>query len=288
MLRKQELLKSWKEEGQVGLPFCKSCGKELPSSARFCPSCGSPVAAVSSVPTQNHRTFDVSAKPRVVVASYVPGKISVKAGAEGKVDVDVDLRRAEDMDWNIYQQGDLITASFRNTSRTYWSWASHPDDGPRADISLTVPEKCDLDLENRLDKVSVIGVQGVIVVNSAVASVDATDCGGSVKVRTKTGSISLENVNGAVSAETATGQVRYSGSLASAENWFRTSIGLIDISLKGEPDLAVDAHSGIGQVTCTLPLAESRSQGGRVYGRLGAGTGRLRAETSTGNIRLGP
>ena len=270
------------------MSFCKSCGRELPSNARFCPSCGSPVADVSSTPAHDHRTFDVSAKPRVVVASYAPGKVSVKAGPDGKVEVDLDMGRAEDMDWNVYQQGDLIAVSFRNTSRTYWSWASHLEDGPRADISLTVPKECDLDLENRLDKVSVVGVQGVIVVNSAVASVDVTNCGGSVKVRTKTGSISLENVNGTVSAETATGQVRYSGSLANAENWFRTSIGTIEISLKGEPDLTVDAHSGVGQVTCTLPLAESRSQGGRVHGRLGSGTGRLRAETSTGNIRLGP
>ncbi len=269
------------------MSFCKSCGKELPSNARFCPSCGSPVADISSTPTQNHRTFDVTAKPRVVLASYVPGKIGVKAAGDGKVDVDLDLRRAEDMDWNVYQQGDLISVSFRNNSRTYWSWASHPDGGPRADISLSVPKDCDLDLENRLDRVFVSGIQGVIVVNSAVASVEATNCSGSIKVKTRTGSISLENVNGAVSAETATGHVRYSGSLSNAENWFRTSVGTIDISLKGEPDLTVDAHSGIGPVTCTLPLVDSRSQGGRVYGRLGAGTGRLRAETSTGSIRLG-
>jgi DUF4097 and DUF4098 domain-containing protein YvlB len=224
----------------------------------------------------------------VVVASFVPGKISVKAGEDGKVDVDLDLRRAEDMDWNVYQQGDLITVTFRNTSRTYWSWASHPDDGPRVDISLSVPKDCDLDLENRLDRVSIVGVHGIILVTSAVASIDATDCGGRLNVRTKTGSITLEGVDGAVSAETATGQVKYSGSLSNVESWFRTRIGSIEISLKGEPDLTVDAHSGMGQVSCTLPLVDSNSQGGRVYGRLGAGTGRLRAETGTGNIRLGP
>jgi hypothetical protein len=222
----------------------------------------------------------------VVVASYVPGKIAVKADVDGKVDVDLDLRRAEDMDWNVSQQGDLITISFRNTSRTYWSWASHPEDGPRADISLSVPRGCDLDLENRLDKVSVTGVQGVMVVNSAVASIDVTNCGGNLKVRTKTGSISLDNVDGTVFAETATGQVKFSGALSAGENWFRTSIGSIEISLKGEPDLTLDVHSGIGQVTCTLPLVETRSQERRLYGRLGAGTGRLRAETGTGNIRI--
>jgi hypothetical protein len=229
----------------------------------------------------------VGAKPRVVVSSLVPGKIEAKAGGAGRIGVDLGLRRAEDMDWSVYQQGDLVTVSFRNTSRTYWSWATHLDSGPCADITLTVPADCDLDLENRLDRVSITGVTGVLVVSSAIASVHARDCKGNLKVRTKTGSIFLEGIEGAVSAETATGQVRFSGTLARADSFFRTSVGNIDILLKGEPDLTIEARSGIGSVICALPLSDLRSEARSICGRLGAGTGHLRAETGTGSIRLG-
>ena len=270
------------------MAFCKNCGKELPSNARFCPSCGAPVGEAVSAPAENRRSFDVGPKPRVVVASFVPGRIEVRAATEGKVDVSLNLRRPEDLDWSVYQQGDLVMVTFRNSSRTYWSWAAHPDSGPTADVSLSVPPACDLDLENRLDRVSITGVSGVIVVNSAIASVYATACGGNLKLRTKTGSIFMEGVEGIVSAETATGQVKFSGSLSGADNFFRTSVGTIDISLKGTPDLTVEAHSGIGAVVSTLPLADARSEDRRVYGRLGSGTGHLRAETSTGTIHLGP
>jgi len=269
------------------LTFCKECGKELPSKARFCPACGSPVADFATAPTQSHRTFTVAAKPRVVVTTLVPGMVEVKVGSAGAVDVDLDLRRSEDMDWNVYQQGDLITVSFRTTSRTYWSWASHLESGPRADIVLSVPKECDLDLENRLDRVSILGVQGVIIVNSVVAGIEAKGCGGNLKVRTKTGSIMLYDVNGSVFAETATGQIMYSGCLAKTENWFHTSVGTIQLSLKGELDLSVEAHSGLGDVSCTLPLVDARNERGMVRGRLGAGSGRLRAETGTGSILIG-
>jgi Toastrack DUF4097/zinc-ribbon domain len=270
------------------LTFCRSCGKELPQDAGFCPSCGAPVSVASPTPFRTQKAFDVGAKPRVVVASFVPGKIEARAGAAGKVNVDLDLRRAEDMDWSAYQQGDLIMVTLRSTSRTYWSWAAHPDSGPSADVSLTVPADCDLDIENKLDSVSIAGISGTLLVNSAVASVRASDCRGNLKVRTKTGSVVIEGFDGTASAETATGQVRFSGSLGRAESFFRTSVGAIEISLKGEPDLMVEARSAIGSVVSSLPLLDLRGEERRIYGRLGAGTGRLRVETSTGNIRLGP
>jgi hypothetical protein len=266
--------------------FCRNCGKEIPPEARFCSSCGTPVAEPALSRSSSTKSFDVTGKPRVVLASYVPGWVEVKVGEAGKVVVSVDLRMGDDMDWNIAQEGDVVNIFFRTTSRTYWSWASHPEGGPRADIRVTVPGDADLDLENRLDRLSVSGVRGVIVVNSAVASVDIRDCSGSIKVRTKTGSLKLENVNGSVSAETATGRIDFSGSLAKSDNWFRTSVGTIDIALKGDADLSVDAVSRIGQVNCTLPLADSRSDRGHVYGRLGSGTGRLRADTGTGSVTI--
>ncbi len=34
------------------MPFCRSCGKELPSDATFCPSCGTPVVPPSTGPSR--------------------------------------------------------------------------------------------------------------------------------------------------------------------------------------------------------------------------------------------
>jgi DUF4097 and DUF4098 domain-containing protein YvlB len=269
------------------MPYCRKCGAELPGDARFCPACGTVVGPVEMKPLETRRTLPVTGKPKVAVTNTAPGSVEVKAGPEREVTVDLDLRRPEDLDWKISQDNNTITVTCRSRVPSVFGWPMYLfSSGPRANIVVAVPSETDLSVENRVGGIAVSGVTGAVEADSATGRVSVQDCEGVVKARSRTGSITLEKVDGAVSVRGATGSIRFDGALWTGDNWFRTSTGSIELVLRGEPDLVVEASTSLGRITCSPELTDARYER-RVYtGRLGAGTGRLIAETKTGNIRI--
>ncbi len=269
------------------MPYCRQCGVELPTDARFCPSCGTPVAVAKIKPVETHRTLKVTGKPKVVVTNIAPGSVEVKAGPAAEVTVDLDLRRPEDFDWNISQDGNTVTVTCRSRVPSLFGLPMHVIwTRARANIVVSVPKQADLSLENRVGGIAVSGVKGAIEVDSATGRVSMQDCEGIVRARSRTGSLNLENVNGTVSVRGATGSIKFGGVLSKGENWFRTSTGSIELELRGEPDLTVEASTTLGRITCSPELADARYERGVYKGRIGAGAGRLIAETKTGSIRI--
>lgn len=288
----------------IDMPYCRNCGAELPTEANFCPKCGTPTAKTEAKPTQQHQTLKVTGKPKVVIINRAPGHIDVKAAAEGEVTVDSDLREPEDLDWSVSQEGNIVTVKCRALVHPL-RWPRYfVSGGPRADIAVSVPKETDLELEAHLDEVTVNGIKGTITAESSVARVIMEDCEGTVMVTGKTGLIdlrdidgtvtvnsatgpvTLENVNGTVSVRNRTGPIKYTGTLSTGENWFRTSTGPVELTLKGTPDLTVEAYSNLGRVTCIPELIDGRYERGQYVGRIGTGKGKLIAETQTGSITI--
>jgi len=271
----------------IKMPYCRRCGAALPKDARFCPACGTPVAAPEIKPMETRKTFKVAGKPKVVVTNIAPGSVEVKSGREAEVTVDLDLRIPEDLDWNILQDGNVVTVTCRSRVSSFLGWPKYIfSGGPRANIQVSVPAETDLNLENRAGRITVNGVNGTIVAESSAGRVSMQDCEGTIKTKTKAGSVDLENVNGTISASSSAGSIRFTGALSKGENWFRTNVGRIEITLQGEPDLAVEASTHIGRVKCSPELTDLRYEQGRYVGRIGAGAGRLIAETKTGSIAI--
>ena len=269
------------------MPYCRRCGAELPKDAGFCPTCGTPVAPPEMKPMEAHKTFKVTGKPKVVVTDIAPGLVEVKSGPEAEVTVDLDLKIPEDLDWNISQDGNVVTVTCRSRAFSFLGWPIYIFSGrPRADIHVSVPAETDLTLENRAGRITVKSVKGTIVAESSAGTVSMQDCEGTVKARTKAGSVELDNVNGTISARSSAGSIRFTGVLSKGENWFRTSVGRIELTLRGEPDLIVEASTRIGRVTCSPELTDTRYERGQYVGRIGAGTGRLIAEAKTGSITI--
>jgi DUF4097 and DUF4098 domain-containing protein YvlB len=151
---------------------------------------------------------------------------------------------------------------------------------------------------------AIAGIKGALSIESSVGKIIIEECEGNIRVIGKTGPIdlknikgtttvdsttgpaTLENVNGTVSVHNTTGPIKFSGSLSSGENWFRTSTGPIEITLQPPSDLKVEAYSRLGRVTCVPELADSRYERGQCTGRLGNGTGKLIAETTIGAITI--
>lgn len=267
------------------MSYCRQCGAELPEGARFCPACGVRVISKAK-PVEMHRTLKVTGKPKVVVKNVSPGRVEVEPGTEGEVTVDLDLRVPEDLDCNISHEGNTVTVTCRAIA-SIWRWPSHIFGvGPRANILVSVPEEADLNLENRAGRLKVAGVKGILAAESSAGTVTIQDSEGTVKARTSAGSINMKNVSGTVTARSSAGSIKFNGALSKGENWFRTSVGSIDIALQGEPDLTVEASTSIGSIRVTPELADTRYERNRHTGRIGAGTGRLIAETKTGSIRI--
>lgn len=245
------------------------------------------MAAPEIKPMETHRTLKVTGKPKVVVTNTAPGSVEVKSGPEAEVTVDFDLRRPEDLDWTISQDGNVITVTCRSRVHPFFGWPAYIfSGGPRANILISVPAETDLAIETRIGGIAVSGVKGTLVAESSTGRVSIQDCEGAVKARTRTGSANLENVNGTVSVRNSTGSIRFSGTLSKGENWFRTSTGSIELTLRGESDLTVEASTRLGRIVCSPELTDARYERGQYTGRIGAGTGSLIAETKTGNIRI--
>jgi hypothetical protein len=286
------------------MSYCRKCGAELATDANFCTKCGTPVSKVEAMPAAQHQTFKITGKPKVVIVNRAPGKVDVKAAKEGEVTVDVDLKEPEDIESNISQEGNTVTVRCRALIHPF-SWPRYiTSGGPRADITVSVPAEADLDVEASFDQVAVTGVKGSMKVETSVARItlenlegtmdidgktgliELRSVSGTINVDSTTGPVTLENVNGTVSVRNTTGPIRFTGSLSNDENWFRTNTGPIDLTLTGKSDLAVEAYSRLGRVTCIPELADAHYERGQYVGRIGSGTGKLIAETKTGSITI--
>ena len=269
------------------MPYCKKCGAELPKDARFCPACGTPTIPPEKKHIETHKTFKATAKPKVVVTNIAPGLVEVKSSPKTEVTVDLDLKIPEDLDWNISQDDNVVTITCRARALSFLGLPTYIFSGrPRANIHVSVPAETDLNLENRAGRITVEGVKGTIVAESSAGTVNLQECEGAVKARTRAGSVELDNVNGTISARSSAGSIRFTGALSKGENWFRTNVGSIELTLEGKPDLTVEASTKIGRVTCSPELTDLHYERGQYVGQIGAGTGRLIAETKTGSITI--
>jgi hypothetical protein len=228
----------------------------------------------------------VTGRPKVIVMNTAPGSVEVKVGPKGEVTVDLDLRVPENLDCSVSQDRNAITVNCRGRAG-FWGWPSYIfGSGPMVNILISAPAESDLDLENRVGDITVTGVNGTIVAESSAGAVHIRESKGTVKARTRAGSVDLENVDGIVAARSSAGSIKFSGVLSKGESWFRTSVGSVNLSLQGQPDLTVEASTSLGSITCTPELADAYHRHNQYTGRIGAGTGRLVVETKTGSITI--
>jgi hypothetical protein len=264
--------------------YCRQCGGKLPEDARFCPTCGTKVAPETK-PAGMHRILKTKGKPKVVVENFSPGSIEAKHGSEGQVDIDLDLRTPEDVDYNVSQDADLIRITCR--MKYSWSWPSYIfEPRPKADIFISVPNETDLELENRAGRIAISGIKGVLSAESSAGAISVRDCEGTIKTRTKAGSINLRNVNGTVTAHSSAGSITFKGTLSETDNWFRSKLGSIDITLDKKAGLQVEASTNLGTIKCIPELTEVRYEHGRQIRQIGTGKGKLVVETNLGSITI--
>lgn len=193
------------------------------------------------------------------------GRLEVVAHDEPVVRVDGEN---EGLKITISRRDDtvLIRAENPRKWRTIWGRS------PRARLVVRVPGSC--------------AVRAHVVAGSAdVAGIQAP-----VRVDVVAGRVSLADLGDSVDASAVSGSVSYQGLLAEAEHRFASTTGRVDLCLYKEPDAWLDAGTVAGGVRVGIPLANERSRGNltgrRITGKLGLGTGKIRARVVTGSISL--
>src|ERR671919_2541987 len=92
------------------------------------------IPAVASETETRDDTFSVGTAPKIVVSND-NGQIDVVNGHEGTVNVKATIRRPDDVEYSVVQEGDTVRVEAQVSSG--WGWGFGTDAG--AEITVTVP-----------------------------------------------------------------------------------------------------------------------------------------------------
>jgi DUF4097 and DUF4098 domain-containing protein YvlB len=177
----------------------------------------------------------------------------------------------------------------------------------RAVVSLAVPRDCQVDLEVVSGSLMVTGMRAPVVAKTISGEITLAGCSGPVEAQTVSGAVQAHGVVGDLWAETVSGDLTVveGGGAVGA----RTISGAVTLDLRAPGGGDIHVSSVSGDVTIRLPHAsdlqvqlqstsgqvasafdelhrEGRPALRSVRGRLGTGTGRLRASTTSGHVSL--
>jgi hypothetical protein len=177
----------------------------------------------------------------------------------------------------------------------------------RAVISLAVPRDCAVDIEVVSGGLMVSGLRGPLAARTISGEITLTGCSGKVEAQTVSGAVQAHGVagdlwahtlsgdltlvegGGTVGAKTVSGTVTLDvGAPGPGDIHVTTVSGDVTIRLPHASDLQVEVQSTSGQVASAFHELhrEGRPALRSIRGRLGAGTGQLRATTTSGHVAL--
>jgi len=247
-------------------------------------------------------TFDTVRRLRV---RTVAGGIAV-VGTDDRPTLEVSELDGPPL-WVRHKDGELEVAYERPGWPGPFGWLIGRHRRQVAVISLAVPRDCEVDLGVVASGLMVSGLRAPLVARTVSGEITLAGCSGQVEAQTVSGAVQAHGVAGDLRAHTVSGDLTLveGGGTVGA----RTISGTVtlDVSTPGAGDIRVTTVSG--DVTIRLPHASDlqvqvQSTSGQVAsafdelhregrpalrsirGRLGAGTGRLQASTTSGHVAL--
>jgi Putative adhesin len=247
-------------------------------------------------------TFERVRKVRV---RTVRGSVSVVGGDERPT---LEVSELEGPPLLVRQDGDVLEVEYE---RPRWpgpfGWLFGSYRRYLAVVSLAVPRDCEVDVEAVASSLVVSGLRAPVRAKTISGEVTLAGCAGQVEaetvsgvvqahgvagdlwVSTVSGDLALVEGGGAVAAKTVSGTIVLDLDAAPVGDVNLTSVsGDVTVRLPRASDLQVSLQSTSGQVASAFD--ELRREGlpamRTVSGRLGAGTGRLRATSTSGHVAL--
>jgi len=147
-----------------------------------------------------------------------------------------------------------------------------------------------VDVHTVSGEITLTGLRGPVEAESVSGPVQASGVTGDLAARTVSGDLTVaEGGGGSVRAKTVSGAVTIDLQASGDRDINLTSVsGDLTVRLPETSDLQVKLQSTSGQVSSAFEQLERDRTPGRytAWGRLGAGTGRLRAASTSGHVAL--
>lgn len=260
------------------------------------------------------RTFQIMEHARLVINNG-GGKVLIRRGESSVITVSATKRASgigidpEKMQVMYDQRGDTVNIA-TNVSWNFFQFGLRS-----VQFEITVPETCDVDLENGWGGVIVQetsgdirlrtgsggiearNLQGQIAIKTGSGGVKASDLQGQVLVHTGSGGIASGGLQGQVSLTTGSGGIRVDRSMLAGSSRFSTGSGGIvydgAIDLRGN----IEMKTGSGGIVLRLPDStafslDAKTGSGGVANEFGGnevGSGpraRIRLRTGSGGIHI--
>lgn len=230
------------------------------------------------------------------------GNTIIRSGASGTVQVNAITHRwASDqtIDVRLTPGGGTVTLAATPGTERYFG------NTPTVDYTITVPDGVRVEATTASGNTTISGVTGAVVASASSGTLTLDKIGGAVTARSSSGNLRLTNIAGDVRATTSSGNITATG-IAQPREFIATS-GNITVEGTFTGNAQVTASSGnvtirfapesAATITATVSSGTIRSgdlnltarteTSRRLSGTLGAGTGLVTVQTSSGNITLG-
>jgi hypothetical protein len=248
-------------------------------------------------------TFD---EVQRVLVKTVEGMVSV-VGSDDRPTLELSELSGEPL--RVRLEGGALTVDYERPWRPWpLSWLTGGTQRRRAVLTLAVPRDCRVELRvvsaslmvgglaapveahTVSGEITLTGLRGPVEAESVSGPVQASGVTGDLSARTVSGDLTVaEGGGGSVRGKTVSGAVTIDLQASGDRDINLTSVsGDLTVRLPETSDLEVKLQSTSGQVSSAFEqLARDRTPGRyTAWGRLGAGTGRLRAASTSGHVAL--
>ncbi|MDP6513428.1 MAG: DUF4097 family beta strand repeat-containing protein [SAR202 cluster bacterium] len=243
-------------------------------------ACG---ASVTASTEDRDVSFSVGDSPKVVVNGS-NGRINVNAGTGDTVRVQATLKRPEDLEYEVTQDGDTIRVDVEEKG----SGINFFGQSPGADIEITAPSNTSVELRTSNGMIELFGMHRSGTVRSSNGKIVMADVVGDFDVTTSNGAVSIARASGTFNVETSNGRIDFAGDIVpGGSNRMTTSNGSVEITLNGSPSVELDASTSNGSITTRLPiLTTTIDDKHHIVGKIGAGDAELYVRTANGSVTL--
>lgn len=241
-----------------------------------------------------------------VLVKTVEGSVSV-VGSDDRPTLELSELSGEPL--RVRHEGGALTVDYERPWRPWpLAWLTGGSQRRKAVLTLAVPRDCrvelkvvsanlmvgglqaPVDVHTVSGEITLSGLRGPVEAESVSGPVQASGVTGDLAARTVSGDLTLaEGGGGSVRAKTVSGAVTIDLQAHGDRDINLTSVsGDLTVRLPETSDLRVKLHSTSGQVSSAFEQLERDRTPGRysAWGRLGAGTGRLRAASTSGHVAL--
>ena len=242
------------------------------------------------------QTFSATEHPRLII-NDTAGTISIRRGENGVVNV-APTKRVSGI--GVTPENMRVGYDMRNNTlrvSTQVKWNLFQFGLRRIDLEITVPEACDVQVNNGSGRITADGLHGNIQLKTGSGRIEFSDLRGNIALKTGSGSISGREISGQIALKTGSGNIDVQQAVMAGVSHFKTGSGSITIDGDLDPRGNYELKTGSGSVQLSLsPDASFRLQASTGSGEVvnefdGIATqnrpqAQLKVKTGSGSIRV--